>query len=820
MEFTSHIASQELEVKRLKEDEIDILNNISELKNNIMLLKNHEDIMKKKIEQLTSACDGYVNSLKINANTKSVIEEEIGKIKDNIVNLESNISSNKNHITKLNYGLTSDERKLKDMNISFNKLEANYHMLNNLDKQYEGYNKAVKNLMQDIEKGKAPASLGQCQVLGEVIKVEKELEVAIEIALGGSISDIITSDEYVAKNLIEYLKQNKLGRATFLPLTIIKGRKLKDIDEIKNEKGFLGIASELINYDIKFKNAIEQIIGRTVICSDMDSALKIAKKTNFSYKIVTLSGEIINPGGALTGGSLYHKNANVIGRKREIEDISKKISEIKMEIEVHVSNIESKKTAIKQLDDMCLNLRDEVYQQNIEVTKLTGKINAIDSESEKLRQNINISTNELTSTNEQLRINENEIVSKENSIKELSLKENENENKICEIELWLNDKKNAIQDNRDKLTALKIEKAQLDEIVINKIKELERLDHDMDELSSRRRALEQEVSEAIRNKESSLATVKGNDEKIKSIELGILKFEERFKDSELERIKLKESIKIATEAFESTSIEHTKKEEEKHRQMLVLAKAETEKEGYYQKLNEELNLTYAEALKYKEEIKNYDELKREIHKLKSEITALGIVNVGAIEEYEEVKEKFNFMSTQKEDLIMAKDELLSVIKEMTDNMKKVFNENFAKLRENFNETFKELFKGGRADLILAEGDELNANIDINVEPPGKKLQNINLMSGGEKVLSAIALLFAILKMKPTPFCILDEIEAALDDANVFRYAEFLKKFSHNIQFIVITHRKGTMEASDVLYGVTMEEKGVSKIVSVDLNKAV
>jgi len=820
VEFISHIASQELEVKRLKEDEIDILNNISELKNNIMLLKNHEDIMKKKIEQLTSACDGYVNSLKINTNTKNIIEEEICKIKDNIINLESNISSNKNQITKLNYGLTSDERKLKDMNISFNKLEANYHMLNNLDKQYEGYNKAVKNLMQDIEKGKAPASLGQCQVLGEVIKVEKELEVAIEIALGGSISDIITSDEYVAKNLIEYLKQNKLGRATFLPLTIIKGRKLKDIDEIKNEKGFLGIASELINYDIKFKNAIEQIIGRTVICSDMDSALKIAKKTNFSYKIVTLSGEIINPGGALTGGSLYHKNANVIGRKREIEDINKKISELKVEIDAHVSNIESKKTSIKKLDDMCLNLRDEIYQQNIEVTKLTGKINAIDSESEKLKQNINISTNELAATKEQLRNNEDEISSKENSIKELSLKENENENKICEIELWLDDKKNAIQDNRDNLTALKIEKAQLDEIVINKIKELERLDNDMKELLSRRMVLEKEVSEAIANKESSLSTVNSNDVKIKSIELGILKFEEHFKDSELEKIKLKESIKVASEAFEGTSIEYTKKEEEKHRQMLVLAKAETEKEGYYQKLNEELNLTYAEALKYHEEIQNYDELKREIHKLKSEITALGVVNVGAIEEYEEVREKFNFMSTQKEDLIMAKDELLSVIEEMTDNMKKVFNENFAKLRENFNETFKELFKGGRADLILAEGDELNANIDINVEPPGKKLQNINLMSGGEKVLSAIALLFAILKMKPTPFCILDEIEAALDDANVFRYAEFLKKFSHNIQFIVITHRKGTMEASDVLYGVTMEEKGVSKIVSVDLNKAV
>jgi chromosome segregation protein len=231
-----------------------------------------------------------------------------------------------------------------------------------------------------------------------------------------------------------------------------------------------------------------------------------------------------------------------------------------------------------------------------------------------------------------------------------------------------------------------------------------------------------------------------------------------------------------------------------------------------------MRLTYAEALKYKNEIDNMDSYKKIIAKLKGQISELGTINLGAIEEYKDIKEKFTFMSSQKEDLIQAKDELLKMIYEMTVKMKAVFIENLNKLKVIFNETFRELFKGGRADLILSHGDELTANIEINVEPPGKRLQNINLMSGGEKVLSAIALLFAILKMKPTPFCILDEIEAALDDANVLRYAEFLKKFSHNIQFIVITHRKGTMEISDVLYGITMEEKGISKVVSVDLNK--
>lgn len=247
-----------------------------------------------------------------------------------------------------------------------------------------------------------------------------------------------------------------------------------------------------------------------------------------------------------------------------------------------------------------------------------------------------------------------------------------------------------------------------------------------------------------------------------------------------------------------------------------MLKFNQKKEILYNKLNEEHNLDYIEAIKYKEPIENIETYKNSIYKLKSQITSLGVVNLGAVEEYKEVKEKYTFMNNQKEDLITAKQELLKLIEEMTDKMRVVFNENFNKLKVLFNETFKQLFKGGNADLILSSGDELNGAIDITVQPPGKKLQNINLMSGGEKVLSAIALLFAILKMKPTPFCILDEIEAALDDANVMRYAEFLKEFSGNVQFIVITHRKGTMEASDVLYGVTMEEKGVSKIISVDL----
>jgi chromosome segregation protein len=321
-----------------------------------------------------------------------------------------------------------------------------------------------------------------------------------------------------------------------------------------------------------------------------------------------------------------------------------------------------------------------------------------------------------------------------------------------------------------------------------------------------------------KTKDDYFKSLRENSNNIKEIILLLENLEMKLKDSEVEKIKFKDKILIVNSKIEDLNLEFEKVEKEYHRCQVNLVRIETEEQSLLDKLNEEYELTFAESLKYKEEILSISSLKEQVALLKREISQLGTVNVGAIEEFKEVKEKFTFMTNQKDDLVNAKEDLLTVINEMTDKMKGVFKENFEKLRINFNETFRQLFKGGSADLILQEGDELTSKIEINVEPPGKKLQNINLMSGGEKVLSAIALLFAILKMKPTPFCILDEIEAALDDANVIRYAEFLKKFSNKIQFIIITHRKGTMEASDMLYGVTMEEKGISKVVSVDLTR--
>lgn len=818
IKLNSLLSDNEKQISKLKDDDIELLNKISSTKNSISLITNEKQSLENKINELTISCENYINSIKINSSTVMMLEKSITDIQNKSVSFEEEIKKNKQEISKLTTLLAKDEKLQKELNVNLNKMEANYHMLLSLEKQYEGYNKAVKLLMQDITCGKVTKAQNKCYVLGEIIKVSKQFEVCMEIALGGSISDIITDDENIARYLIDYLKTNNLGRATFLPLNIVKSKSIQNIDNYKSLNGFLGIASELIKYDNKYKNAIEFILGRTIIASDMESALKIAKAVSYSYKIVTLSGEVINSGGSLTGGSVFHKSTNVISRKREIEELQIKLQNINTELTHTIENVENNRILIKNLDESNLNLKDEIYHQNIEITKLQGEISSIVSESNRLTKSLNISKDEINLVNGKINSNNDYLSQNEDSLNKLIEEEAQNALKIFELTELLKDKNVDIIAIKETNTSLKIKKAQMDEIINSKIRELERLSNEADEIINKNKLINEEIVLSQNTINSSILSTEQNNQKAELIEISILKLEEYFKDSEVLKIAIKDKINAASNELDNIILTLDKNEDDYHRQELSITKVQAELDGLYNKLNDEMSLTYAEALKYKSEIENLEDYKKAILQIKNEIASLGLVNVGAIEEYKNVQEKYLFMNSQREDLSNAKLELVSMINEMTEKMREVFNENLNTLRILFDETFKELFKGGRADLIVASGDELTSNIEINVEPPGKKLQNINLMSGGEKVLSAIALLFAILKMKPTPFCILDEIEAALDDANVLRYAEFLKKFSDNIQFIVITHRKGTMEVSDILYGVTMEEKGVSKVVSVDLNK--
>ncbi|MGL4731615.1 MAG: chromosome segregation protein SMC [Clostridium sp.] len=786
--------------------------------NIIVILNNKIENIVQKLESIETEIEGIQNSIKINSSTKAVLKEEGTKILDKIEEYNSKIKENKNDIGKFRHTQTIEEKKLRELLAISNKVDANLNMLINLEKQYEGYNKSVKTLMQHVDSKKVRNFDGKCYILGEIIKVDKKFETAIEIALGSSLSNVITENENGAKILIEYLKKHSLGRATFLPINTVKGKVLDINNNIKSMNGFIGIASEVLRYDEKFRGIIEYALGRTLICDNMDNAIKIARVLGYRQRIVTLSGEVINPGGALTGGSIYNKSNNVIGRKREIEELKVKYENITKEIKNKNIYLKDLNVKIKELDEENLNLRDYVHFENIEKTKIDSKIHSIKEDTLKLQKDLEINKKELKLKEEEKNISLQEVNdAKENlnnikgSIDKLELEEKSLKDRLMKSESF-------VEEHKEKLTELKVKKAKVDEIVIGRENDIKRIKQEIASLKEKESVLQKELISLEENKIKYKDILKNNKSNVQDIILKIEKMEKFIEDSELEKIKLKNNIGQIKSNEESMSLELENTEKELHKYQVALAKIETEKENFLTKLNEEFELTYAEALEFKEPVENIGIVKEEVSFIKEEISKLGSVNVGAIEEYKEVKEKFTFMISQKEDLVDAKNELLKVIDEMTEKMREVFKENFIKLRKNFNDTFKQLFKGGSADLILKDGDELTSKIDINVEPPGKKLQNINLLSGGEKVLSAIALLFAILKMKPTPFCILDEIEAALDDANVIRYAEFLKKFSGNIQFIVITHRKGTMEASDMLYGVTMEEKGVSKVVSVDFTR--
>lgn len=816
-EINIKIEKIEKELNILKNTEFEILSRNSNINNAIESLQKEIKYKNEIQDNLDKSIVTLEGNLAINIGTIEEVKLKLKHVKDIITKLEEEVVLTRKELSKTHSLLNNQDNKLRALSKKINESEATHTTLENLEKHYEGYNRTVKNLMEHVEKGRVQG-IKDIKVLGEVFEVEKKYEVAIEIALGGAISNVITINDNDAKNLISYLKNKGLGRATFLPLNIIRGKKLDIPNEIKKSKGYIGIASDILKYDVKYKGVIDYNLGRTIIAENMDYALNISKIGRHNYKIVTLTGEVINPGGALTGGSIQGKNANLLGRKREIEELSQNILNLKEQYNLEVSKFNDIKVKIKELDEDILNKREEVHSRNIELTVLEGEIKNLINDGDKLSKNIENSKRQKEENNKSINYLLEKLESKKEELDKLDARSTERKEKVKLIEEELVNNIKERDALKEKIISLKVNNATLEESLQGQRLQLQSKISEIREKENKIKYLENEIKIKNNNINSLLENIKNKENILKEIDQRVLELEDSFREDEIIKVELKETYKtkesVTNEIIEIIRVE----ENELNKRAIQNAKVESEQEALYNRLNSELNLTLAEAKELAISIENINSIKDDIARLKSKIASLGTVNLSAIVEYDEVCEKYEFMSSQELDLQKAKEELIEVINEMTIQMQEMFKENFKILNENFGETFRELFKGGNAELILGGDDVLNSNIVINVEPPGKKLQNINLMSGGEKVLSAIALLFAILKMKPTPFCILDEIEAALDDANVYRYAEFLKAFSENIQFIVITHRKGTMEASDVMYGITMEEKGISKVVSVDLSE--
>ena len=672
---------------------------------------------------------------------------------------------------------------------------------------------SVKEILNACEKD-TNLSKGIHGVLANLISVDDQYSTAIEMALGASMQNIVTETEQDAKRMIEYLRDNKLGRATFLPITSVKGKELEKINNAN--EGTIGIASKLIKCDKKYNEIILSLLGKTVITENMESAIKLAKDNKYSFKIVTLDGDIINPSGSMSGGSTNKKTVNLLGRTQEIKKLENLIKEIDKKIANKVSEKENFIQKSNDIEIIFKQKEEEMRQAEISFATEKEKMNAVQNEITRLEENKAKKEEIIEKLQKDINLNNSERREMIKQNEEITKKQNELSEEIRKFTELNKDDQKYIDDLNEDITNLKISVSSFDESGSSIEEMLERINNDI-------KTAKQSIETKKVQIQSIIVQNANLDKMIKELENNIERIKQEVANSSDKTQELRNSKNEKNTRLENTEKEISKQFETiqsiKEQNVKIGIKLTSQEQDITDIINElwnEYEVTPNNAKNYQKPT-NVQETQRKVNELHNQIKDIGSVNIDSIEEYKKNKERYEAMGEQRLDLENTMAKLRNIIQEMTQTMKKQFKEKFAIINKNFNEVFKELFGGGKAELVLEDEENiLECGIDIRVQPTGKKLQTMTLLSGGEKALTAIAILFAILKINPAPFCILDEIEAALDDVNVYRFAEFLKKFSSKTQFLVITHRKGTMEAAMTVYGVTMEENGVSKLLSISL----
>ncbi len=742
------------------------------------------------------------------AETIKNLEEEFERVNEAIQNLHDTQETLEERLAGMREELANKDQKLRDTQVSYHQEKSKLEALSNLTERYEGYGGAVKAVMEQKSQEK-----GIIGVVADIIQVDAQYETAIETALGGNIQNIVTENEETAKSMIRFLKKSRAGRATFLPLTSIK---FKNTDVLK-EKGVIGMADELVKVDKKYKDVARSLLGRIVVVDNVDNAVKIAGKFHYSVRMVTTEGELLVPGGAISGGA-YKNNSNLLGRRREMEELEKKVRQYVIEIDHLLEDIEETKSARNKLRLEIEDIKGQLQRKFIEQN--TARLNVSQAKERK---------NEAAEGSEELQSEELEM---DNQIKEIQtgkedivkeLEESEKLEKNVEAQIAVFQSKLEEERAEESLQSAKVSEWDVEVEKMRQKDDFER--QNVERILGEMRRYEMELQEVQEGLQLSKEEVERKKESILEIEKTILASHTTQSDTEL---KLKEDI-AAKEELSAKQKNFFKEREDLSKQMNSLDKEVYRLNGQREKLEEsiesqinymwdEYEITLSDAASMRnEELSDLSSMKKDISRLKDEIRKLGDVNVNAIEDYKNLMERYTFLKTQHDDLVEAEQTLLGIIEELDTSMRRQFNEKFAEINREFDKVFKELFGGGKGTLELIEDEDvLEAGIRIIAQPPGKKLVNMMQMSGGEKSLTAICLLFAIQNLKPSPFCLLDEIEAALDENNVARFAKYLHKLTKNTQFIVITHRRGTMEKADRLYGITMQEKGISTLVSVNL----
>ncbi len=707
------------------------------------------------------------------------------------------------------------ENETKQLSHKHMKASSERRVLIDMENAFEGYDNSVKGVLKACSKDQKLGA-GVHGVVTSLMTIPKSLERAVEVALGRQLQNIVTESEQDAKRLIDHLKRNSLGRVTFLPLSNIRASMYNVPVQVENMAGYVGTANQLIGYEPKYKQLFTYLLGRTVIVEDYDTAVACLKVQGMRHRIVTKDGEILTPGGAITGGSFKSRIANLLGRKRKIDELGALIESYKKDIKTNetkmenvIGEIEKVQSEIEALSESCETKRVEIVKCEGEIETVRRELERLDKDSERLQRERDMISRERSTA-------QASIESKSKAIEALESESHEIENAMLGYSDGIRQLQSQVKELSESMTAQKVEHASLNQKHAHQAMEIRRLSESVRENTEKKAVKAEELNLLYTEKEALDEEMSIAEEDMRLLRKSMLQIEMDKEDLsvKLQGCQTTLATKRMTHEKELSDLEQLK--EVLHKQDLVLTKIEMEKENIIANLWEKYEVSLREAMEYRIEI-DVEASTEEVKGLRNKIRRLGEVNISAIEEYKEVKSRFEFLTSERDDLVKSQKSLEKVIKDLEKKMITQFNENFEIVKEHFTGIFSKLFEGGQADLVLLDKEDvLNSGIEIVAQPPGKKLQSLSLLSGGERAMTAIALLFAILKTKPAPFCILDEIEAALDDVNVFRFADFLKEFTQNSQFVIITHRKGTMEIANTLYGVTMQEYGVSKIVSVKL----
>lgn len=740
------------------------------------------------------------------------IREKYENVTENIRKLTQESQSYEERVTSLQRELAEQNRKMEIGQVAYHREASRLESLKNITERYDGYGNSIRRVME--QKGKENGILG---VVADLIQVEKTYEIAIETALGGSIQNIVTEDEQTAKRMIEYLKRNKFGRATFLPLTAINGKNVFRTEEVLREEGVIGLASSLVKTQKKYEGLARYLLGRTVVVDHIDHAIGLAKKYRYTLRMVTLEGESLSPGGSMTGGA-FKNTSNLLGRRREIEELSQNVAFLKRELDEMQEAVDTNRRERNEYRQKIVELNEKLKKEYIVQNTAKLELGQLETRQQETKNGYASMRQENGEMESQVR----QIQEQKKEIQE-ELRESSGREKQLEEEIALLTKRQEQEQKEQGEQAQLAEKIHLE--LAAALQKEEFANQNLNRIAGEISQLEQERQDIAEKMEDGDREAGEKEEKIRQLQTAV-------EEAEIASHREEEQGRKLTEAKDTLSRSQKsffQKREELSQQMAALdkecfrlnsqrEKLEEAKDAQINYMWEEYELTYSAAMPLrKEEYGNLPNLKKEIANLKGEIRALGNVNVNAIEDFKELSERHSFLKTQHDDLIEAEKALLEVIEELDSGMRTQFQEKFAQIQKEFDKAFKELFGGGKGSLELVEDEDiLEAGIRIISQPPGKKLQNMMQLSGGEKALTAIALLFAIQNLKPSPFCLLDEIEAALDESNVTRYAGYLHKLTKNTQFIIITHRRGTMAVADRLYGITMQEKGVSALVSVNL----